>query len=100
MSRMENVHLAPEGESDDLYSGYDYNDPMLEVGFPSVDYSVADVCFLCVRFLINAHLHLLALRSLLSLPPQELEEDPEFQRIVRTRYGQRPPLPVSVCGGC
>ena len=25
---------------------------------------------------------------------QELEEDPEFQRIVRTRYGQRPPLPV------
>ena len=28
---MENVHLAPEGDDDDLYSGYDYNDPMLEV---------------------------------------------------------------------
>ena len=29
---MQNVHLAPEEENDDLYSGYDYNDPMLEVG--------------------------------------------------------------------
>ena len=28
---MENVHLAPEGENDDLYSGYDYNEPLLEV---------------------------------------------------------------------
>ena len=28
---MENVHLAPEGDGEDLYSGYDYNDPMLEV---------------------------------------------------------------------
>lgn len=28
---MQNVHLAPEGDNDDLYSGYDYNDPMLEV---------------------------------------------------------------------
>ena len=28
---MENVHLVPESENDDLYSGYDYNDPMLEV---------------------------------------------------------------------
>lgn len=28
---MENVHLAPEGDSDDLYSGYDYNDPMIDV---------------------------------------------------------------------
>lgn len=28
---MENIHLAPDGETDDLYSGYDYNDPMLEV---------------------------------------------------------------------
>jgi len=28
---MENVHLAPEGDSDDIYSGYDYNDPMIDV---------------------------------------------------------------------
>ena len=28
---MQNVHLAPEGDNDDLYSGYDVNDPMLEV---------------------------------------------------------------------
>ena len=28
---MENVHLAPEGENEDLYSGYDYNEPLLEV---------------------------------------------------------------------
>ena len=28
---MENVHLAPEGDDDDIYSGYDYNDPLLEV---------------------------------------------------------------------
>ena len=27
---------------------------------------------------------------------QELEEDPEFQRIVKTRYGQRPLVPVSM----
>lgn len=26
---------------------------------------------------------------------QELEEDPDFQQIVRTKYGQRPPIPVS-----
>lgn len=26
---------------------------------------------------------------------QELEGDPEFQRIIRTGYAQRPPLPVS-----
>ena len=30
---MENVHLAPEGDSDDLYSGYDYNDPMIDVSY-------------------------------------------------------------------
>ena len=28
---MENIHLAPEGDNDDLYSGYDYNDPMIDV---------------------------------------------------------------------
>ena len=28
---MLNLHLAPEGDEDDLYSGYDYNDPLLDV---------------------------------------------------------------------
>ena len=30
---MENIHLAPEGDNDDLYSGYDYNDPMIDVSY-------------------------------------------------------------------
>ena len=30
---MENVHLAPEEDGDDLYSGYDYNDPMIDVSY-------------------------------------------------------------------
>ena len=28
---MDNVHLAPEEEDDDLYSGYDYNNPIVDV---------------------------------------------------------------------
>ena len=73
---MQNIHLAPEGENEDLYSGYDYNDPMFEVGSLSTTKQPCDSNN-CAPFY------------------QELEEDPEFQRIVRTRYGQRPPLPVS-----
>lgn len=28
---MENLHLAPDNEEDDLYSGYDYQDNLLDV---------------------------------------------------------------------
>ncbi len=28
---MHNVHLAPEGEEGDLYSGYEYSEPMMDV---------------------------------------------------------------------
>ena len=49
---MENLHLVPEGENDDLYSGYDYNDPMLEVlqlSTPRMELSFG------MFILINAH---------------------------------------------
>lgn len=75
MSAMQNIMLAPE-EDDDPYSGYDYN-------------SIAAVCqynFTFLNHCINF--------SLL----QELEEDPEFHRIVRTGYAQRPPIPVQQAG--
>lgn len=28
---MENLHLAPDNDEDDLYSGYDYQDNLLDV---------------------------------------------------------------------
>lgn len=28
---MENLHLAPDNDDDDLYSGYDYQDNLLDV---------------------------------------------------------------------
>ena len=74
---MMNVHLAPEDENEDLYSGYDYNDPMLEVWH------------LCLCIPIPTNL----------FSRQGLDEDPEFQRIIRTTHGQRPPLPVGAHGG-
>ena len=31
MANLLNIYLASEGEEDDLYSGYEYNDPMIDV---------------------------------------------------------------------
>nr|XP_056714114.1 intraflagellar transport protein 88 homolog [Euleptes europaea] len=57
---MKNVHLAPEVDEDDLYSGYnDYN--------PTFD-------------------------------TEDLENDPAFQRAVKTSHGRRPPLTAKVPG--
>ncbi|XP_053165751.1 intraflagellar transport protein 88 homolog isoform X2 [Hemicordylus capensis] len=57
---MKNVHLAPETDEDDLYSGYnDYN--------PTFD-------------------------------TEDLENDPAFQRAVKTSHGRRPPVTAKVPG--
>lgn len=46
---MQNLHLAPEGDNDDLYSGYDYNDPLLDVSpmyncYIIIVYCVSSTC--------------------------------------------------------
>lgn len=71
---MENIHLAPDDtDTDDLYSGYDYR-------------SIANVS------VHNNQTHSISGNSHL----QELEEDPEFQRVIRTGYATRPPMPAVV----
>lgn len=73
---MRNIHLALEGEESDLYSGYEYSDPVMDVSYS--EWSLELIVSLCTYTL------------------QELEDDPDFQRIVRTRYGNRPPLVVHI----
>jgi len=76
--QMENVHLVPEEEDDDLYTGYnDYN--------PTFDSEVQKY----LAFIKCRHL-LLCMIILLSL--QDLNDDVGFQQAVRTSHGRRPPV--------
>lgn len=79
---MENVHLVPEEEEDDLYTGYnDYN--------PTFDGEVHKYLDLRHAF-IEFHNLLLCIMILLSL--QDLHNDEGFQQAVRTSHGRRPPV--------
>ena len=73
-TKFKNIHLAPENEEDDIYEGYD--DFQLDVS------------------------HVTRENTVLYIYQQELEDDPEFLRVVATQHGRnkRPPLPTTGMG--
>lgn len=85
---MENLHLTPDDGEDDLYSGYDYR-------------SIANVRT-CLGWLVLASETTTTTLSLETKVlnefffSQELEEDPEFQRVIQTGYAQRPHMQTMV----
>lgn len=84
--QMENVHLVPEEEEDDLYTGYnEYN--------PTFDSEVHKYLHLRHAF-IECHNLLLCIMIFLSL--QDLHNDVGFQQAVRTSHGRRPPVSYTV----